>query len=155
MFFKAIQRLQSPTMARPNQTPVPHDIWICDICHGPNLIANAPSRCPVCGHARDSCCSNPGDPYPQSTGLFPGHYGYRVVHLQSSVSYHAFGAMKPLGDDPTDVWICECGSESCDWYDACCMSVVRADEIFRIQLRDGMTPFGGGRVGPGVFVYLE
>jgi rubrerythrin len=95
-------------MALRNPTPIPHDLWVCDICHGPNLIAIAPSQCPVCGHTRSSCCSNPGDPYPQATGLFPDYS-----------EYHGAGVLRLLGDDPVDIWVCECGSENCDWYDAC------------------------------------
>lgn len=32
---------------------VPPDMWICDICNGPNLIPLAAERCPVCGYERN------------------------------------------------------------------------------------------------------
>ncbi|EEH33017.2 hypothetical protein PAAG_04070 [Paracoccidioides lutzii Pb01] len=33
-----------------------NDVWTCCNCDGPNLIANAPSKCPVCSHQRCSSC---------------------------------------------------------------------------------------------------
>lgn len=86
-------------MARPNPGTVPNDMWICGNCEGGyNLIKLTDGRCPTCGHQRDSCCTGPGEPYPQTTGLFPGYPGYSSA--------------------PSDLGICsEYGAENCDWVD--------------------------------------
>ncbi|EEQ89051.2 uncharacterized protein BDCG_04171 [Blastomyces dermatitidis ER-3] len=37
------------------------DTWTCCNCDGLNLIANAPSKCPVCSHAKCSSCTDSGN----------------------------------------------------------------------------------------------
>jgi len=32
------------------------DVWVCCSCGGDNTEANAPERCPLCGHYRQGCC---------------------------------------------------------------------------------------------------
>ncbi|KKZ63714.1 hypothetical protein EMCG_02021 [[Emmonsia] crescens] len=40
-----------------------NDTWTCCGCNGLNLIANAPSKCPVCSHPRCSYCADSENGY--------------------------------------------------------------------------------------------
>jgi hypothetical protein len=131
-------------MARPNSPNVPHDVWICGQCKNGNLLALTDDKCPVCDHTKDYCCTGPGEPYPKSTGLFPGYPDYQYPSTRAALPYypapmvsyqfelatgyaHEHGHREtgetPLHnypDTPNDLWICnECGSQNCNWYDLC------------------------------------
>lgn len=114
--------------------PVPNDIWVCGNCRAPNVIAHASTYCTVCEHPRDyqiGCCTNPGEPLPPASGLFPGD---PCLQDQDYYNEHA-GQFHPISDldhqiqtvAPSnqlgygDLWTCnECGTEdNPDWYTEC------------------------------------
>ena len=119
--------------------PVPNNIWLCGNCKVSNLVANAPSRCPACSHYRDyqvDCCTNPGEPYPQSTVLFPDYPEYQdTYHLASQGAYYPDSSISTTGyyerqaidssfaepADFGDQWHCnECGADNLDWCEEQC-----------------------------------
>jgi hypothetical protein len=130
-----IKRTTNQTMPRPNSPNVPQDMWICGECKSGNLIALTDGRCPVCGHGKDGCCTEPGQPYPATTGLFPGYSDYQYPNTRAALPYYPAAIdshrsyppststaypMNSYPEAPNDLWICnECGSQNCTWCDQC------------------------------------
>ena len=51
------------------------DVWSCCQCGAANHVANAPQKCPICGHMRSSCC-------PIGQPPLPGGHPYRDYWLR-------------------------------------------------------------------------
>lgn len=63
------------------------DVWSCCQCKAPNLVAIAPTACPICTHTRCGSCST--GPPPQELGspgpLFPSQH-HRSGHSHYTLS---------------------------------------------------------------------
>jgi rubrerythrin len=134
------------------------DVWICGDCGASNLIANAPDRCPVCGHYRDyqsGCCTNPGERQ-QATGLFPGHDFARDSASQSPhqsgslpktthLHHHSMLSLAyPVQSSFNDMWKCnECGADNNDWCDQCPICGASKATVSYTSLSRSVTYCGG------------
>jgi rubrerythrin len=155
LLLSSTQRLQVSAM---DPGPIRDDMWVCGRCDGANLVATAPSQCPVCGHPRDyqiGCCKNPGEYLMDNdSSAEHQHSNYVDAHdtCPSNDNHHLHNTVD--GQDFDDIWTCgSCGADNLDWCEEQCpvCGAMRANTSGCIPSSDYTSHGGAGSPAAGVW----